>query len=208
MSSDGHPLLRGADSRIERGKPVNPGDLVAFRTRGFYAGVIKAGQRIGELGFWRYWFYAIRAIREGWPDSLWWCEYTHIAWVENVMSAGGAIIVQAVKRIDRVLLSTYEQAGISYITLPYPWPDPHLQAGIVNASVMIGKRYGLLTIFFDGLNYITPKWIRITGERKGRMNCAVLGARIWEHMGYSFPRDIDTWLITPGWLVKYFYKED
>ena len=184
---------------------LSAGDLVAFQTRGLYAFIIRVGQRLGVLN-WRFPYYAMRSIFKGCPDWLDYTDWTHIAYVTETLPDGDAKIVQAVRHVDEVLLSSY--AGIPQLVLPYPETASNLQAGIDWARQQVGEDYGIFAIFFKALNECTPEWVRINGERKGHMYCSILAARAWEHMGYAFERNTDVWLLSPSDEVKVFHRED
>lgn len=164
---------------------TKPGDLVGFQTSGFFATLIKFGQRIGRVKHWK---------------------ITHIACVEEVHPQSNDLgLIQAVRRVNRVTLDSYGNTPCEIIA--FPGPDDERPDVVRYLQAMVGLKYGVLVVISRAINYLTPKWVRVTGERKGRMDCSVIGARAWEHGGYIFPAATDVWQITPGNLADWFAKD-
>ena len=161
---------------------MKPGDLIGFETSGLFAALIRFGQRLGRVKNWR---------------------VTHIAIVDEVLADGVAWLVQAVRTVDVVSLNdAYE--GVPRHVLSWKGTNEDREDILRFGGEMVGMKYGVLTVVFRAINYLTPRFVRVNGERKGRMDCSVLGARAWEHGGFVFPRDVDVWQITPGELVDRF----
>ncbi len=179
---------------------MQPADLVAFKTSGPFAVIIKLGQRIGALGL-KFPFVAIKALFKGWPAELEWTSYTHIAIVESV-DGEDATLLQAVRKINRVLLSSY--GDTPHVVIPFPNADFHRADVIDFAEPYIGFSYGILSVVSRGINYLTPKELRVDFSRAGRMECSAYVARAWEHGAGIFPIGTDPWQLTPGDLKHRF----
>jgi len=163
---------------------INPGDLIAFSTDDKFGALIRFGQRVfGRSKNWR---------------------YNHIAVVEELLP-GDAYIIQAVRTIDRVLLSSYGETP--HVVIPFPGDPANREDVTAFAKAMLGMKYGVFTVVMRALNYLSPSFVRITGERKGRMDCSVFGARAWEHGAFIFPPTTDVWEQAPCDLVDAYYEE-
>lgn len=163
---------------------IHAGDLIAFQTKGDCASLIKFGQRyLGHSPDWR---------------------YTHIA--VAVTDGDDPDIVQAVRHVDRVKLSSY--GDTPYKVISFPGVSAQRKYVVQFTTEQVGSDYGVLAVVLKGINMATPDFIRITGERKGHMFCSVLGARAWEHGGYSFPPYVDIWLLSPSDLVDQRYLKE
>lgn len=160
---------------------IKAGDLVAFETQGFMARLIRFGQRwFGRSNFYRVTHIAV-AVTDGVDPDL----------------------VQAVRRVDKVKLSSYNCA---FGVLPFPGLDSQREYVVQWANQQVGQDYGIFAVILRGINYITPSFIRITGERKGHMFCSVFSARAFEHGAVCFTPETDIWTLTPSDLANLFYK--
>ena len=163
------------------------GDLVALKTKGFYAFLIRTGQRVfGRMS----------------PDEA---EYTHIVYVDEVLPTGDAWVIQAVRHIDRVLLSTCVP---EQLVIPFPKDDSLRILMRPFASACIGMDYGVLSVISRALNYLTPRWFRIDFSRAGRMDCSAFTMRVWEHASVVIPLNTDPLQTTPGDVVKWFRVQE
>jgi len=153
-----------------------PGDLVGFCTPDKFGAVIRFGQRhFQKLPKWY---------------------VNHIA---VVVSVDPPVIVQAVKRVDKVLLSSYGNTPMW--TIPFPGDESQRPYVVKFAMKQIGRKYGILSVISRAINMLTPRMIQINAEKAGDMDCACLGARAWEHGGVDLPYP-DPWQITPGQLAS------
>src|ERR1035437_2729989 len=141
---------------------MNPGDLVGFETSGPFAALIRFGQRLAHV-----------------RNST----ITHIAVITQVLSDGDAKIIQSVRRVDEVLLSSY--GPVPHVLIPSPLlpGDARRSDGVAFAQANLGRKYGVLSVISRGLNCLTPKAIQIGACRKGDMDCATLGVRVLEDEG-------------------------
>lgn len=152
-----------------------PGDLIGFETSGLFATAIRFGQRLAKVKH--------RKI-------------THIAVVERTTSDGDASIIQSVRRVNRVWLSSYGRTP--YIVIPFPGKPCDRAAVVAFAQSAEGRKYGVASVISRAINVLTPKFI--TFSRGGDCDCATLGARAWEHGGWVSPLwDTSQWM--PGQLA-------
>jgi hypothetical protein len=154
-----------------------PGDMIGFQTPDKFGAVIRYGQRhFQKLPKWY---------------------VNHIA---VVVSVDPTVIVQAVKRVDMVPLSSYPDSVNKWI-IPFPGDDSQRSYVVKFAMKQIGRKYGILSVISRAINMLTPRIIQINAEKAGDMDCSCLGARAWEHGGVDLPYP-DPWQIVPGQLAS------
>lgn len=168
---------------------MRQGDLIAFSTPGFYGNLIRFGERH---------FADVSAEA---------AEYSHIAYVDEVLPDGDAWLIQAVRTIDRVRLNAPREEG-GYVGVPHrvlEWPgdDDGRQRMRPFAASCLGMDYGVLSVISRAINYLTPEWFRIDFTRSGRMDCSAFGARVWEHGGWVIPERKDPFQVAPANLVQW-----
>lgn len=159
---------------------MRPGDLIGFKTPGFFAALIRFGQRLSGV------------LHE---------EITHIAVV--VDDADDPEIVQSVRLVDSVRLSSYGKTP--YIVIPFPGADANRADVVAFANSCVGRKYGVLSVISRGINCLTPKWWQFGCSRAGDMDCSTLGARSLEHGGVVIPWD-DAFQVMPGQLADAYFK--
>lgn len=157
------------------------GDLIGFQTPDKFGAVIRFGQRhFQHLPRWY---------------------VNHIA---VVVSVDPVVIVQAVRRVDRVLLSSYGDTPMWTIRFR---GNLYQRDDVVKfAEAQIGRKYGVLSVVCRALNMLTPKFIQVNANKAGDMDCSCLGVRAWEHGGMLVPWP-DPWQVTPGQLASYYGME-
>lgn len=168
------------DLRRDIGKPY-PGDLIGFETSGPFAWFIRLGQRLARVENY---------------------DITHIGVVVVVRSDGGdASIVQSVRRVNKVALSSY--GTTPYVVIPFPGADNE-RAGVVRfAMSCLGRKYGILSVLSRAWNTVTPSFIQFGCQRAGDMDCSALGARAFEHGGVRL-QGVDPFQYEPGQLADEF----
>lgn len=167
---------------------MNPGDLIAFETRGLFAALIRFGQRITHVKNWR---------------------YTHIAIVAEVQPNGDAKLIQSVRRVNAVWLNAPRSDGgyidIPRVVLPFPGGDDKRSQIVAFAQSALGRKYGVLSVVSRAINCLPPKWISF--EHGGDCDCSTLAARAWEHGGVILPQ-FDPYVVMPGNLVDWYLRGD
>jgi len=168
---------------VPQSSDFHAGDLVGFRTRGVFAAAIRLGQRIS--GIKHYDITHIAVVVEGGPDPL---------------------IIQAVRKINEVRLSSY--GDTEHVVIPSPLVpfDPCRSAAVTFAKSELGRKYGVMSVISRAWNTITPKWVRFGINRSGDMDCSAFGTRFFEHQGITVPWP-DPWQVFPGQLADEYIKE-
>lgn len=161
---------------------IQVGDLIGFKTRGLFAWVIRLGQRLAGVH----------------NNAV-----THIAVVSEVRPDGDAKIIQSVRRVDEVLLSSY--GNTPHVLIPFPGESSHRADVIAFARSKLNAKYGVLSVVSRGINTLLPKPFQIGFSRSGDCDCSTLGARAWEHGGVLLPWP-DPWQIEPGQLCDQYGK--
>jgi hypothetical protein len=160
---------------------MQPGDLVGFCTPDKFGAVIRYGQRhFQHLPKWY---------------------VNHIA---VVVSVEPVVIVQAVRIVDQVELSSY--GDIPMWTIPFRGTAVQRASVVEFATAQLGRKYGILSVVSRAINLLTPKWLAIDLNRAGDMDCSCLGARAWEHGSVLLPWN-DPYQITPGQLASHYGLE-
>lgn len=162
---------------------MNPGDLVGFRTPGAFAWCIRLGQRFAGVQH---------------------NDITHIAVVTE--ASADPLIVQSVRRVNTVRLSSY--GAVPHIVIPSPLgpDDPRRADGVAFARAQLGRKYGVLSVLSRAWNCVTPRWVQFGISRAGDMDCSALGARVFEHEGVVIPWP-DAFQVMPGQLADEYAKE-
>lgn len=162
---------------------MRPGDLIGFTTPDKFGAVIRFGQhRLMHLDHW---------------------QINHIAVVESVIGPVVSII-QAVRTVDRVSLSSY--GDTPHVVIPFPGQDNRRDDVVAFAQSKLGAKYGVLSVVSRAFNMLTPEVIRISANHNGDGDCSCLGARAWEHGGVILPWT-DTYQVTPGQIPETYGME-
>jgi len=161
---------------------MKPGDLIGFHSSGLFARLIRFGQRyFMRLNHW---------------------QISHIAVVVDVAD-GDAEVVQAVRRVDQVKLSSY--GTTPYVVIPFPGPEERRADVVAAARSKLGQDYGLLSVFSDAIDMLVPG-LHVEVIRNGRMCCSALGSWCWEHGGVIVPW-LSTAQVTPGQIPDAYGEE-
>jgi hypothetical protein len=155
---------------------LKPGDAVGFSTPDTFGKVIRFGQRrVMHVEHW---------------------QVNHVA---VVVALDPTVIVQSVRVVDEVALSTYFGGGNEIFPLAFPGPDSRRGDVVAFARSCLGRKYGVLSVISRALNDLTPKAIQINANRAGDMDCSCLVSRAWEHGSLILPFP-DVFQVTPGQL--------
>lgn len=168
---------------------AQPGDLIAFETRGIFGRLIQLGQWLKRSD---------RRYRR----------YHHIAvLVDQVANTphGPAdpanwLAVQAARRVDVAHVDEIAR-GCPFTVFACPKGVARSKV-VVQADKFVGIEYGVLTIVSIALNILTPRFLRVSFRAGGdpTLICSALGA-LCLHAGGWLHEWPDFYQVTPADLV-------
>ena len=168
-----------------------PGDIVAFKTAGFFAVLIRFGQRRKAIGIFR----AIASyFTKRYAAEITLCDYTHIA---ILASTDPLTCIQAVRRVDQAPLASIAK-GRPHLIISLP-SSINRDNVVTMAREYIDEEYGILSILSLALRALVP--LKFSFRDTRTVICSALGAICLQSGGYLrvWP---DLYSVMPFEIVK------
>jgi hypothetical protein len=158
---------------------AQPGDLVAFNTRGMFGRLIQLGQwlRRADRPF-RRWHH-IAVIVDHFPDA------TGHGSDGDPADPASWIVVQAARRVDKVWLDDVSP-NRPFAVLRCP-DGVNRSEVVAQANALIGAKYGILSVLSIAFNLLTPKFVHVDWRRDSTWICSALGAWCLHAGGWLHP---------------------
>jgi hypothetical protein len=119
-----------------------------------------------------------------------------MAIVVKIDPDGTVWCLQMVKHCSLVRLQDITPLGEIVVV---PCPDGvDRDKSVMFANLQLGVDYGDLDIVSIAINICLPSVLGFDVHKNDTLICSALVARSWEHGGYTLPRGIDPFTITPG----------
>lgn len=168
-----------------------PGDIVAFKTAGIFAVLIRFGQRRKAIGLFR----AIASyFTKRYADQIALCDYTHIG---ILASSSPPTCVQAVRHVDQAPLEAIAK-GRPYLIISLP-ASINRNNVVAMAREYVGEEYGVLSILSLAFRALVP--LKFSFRDTRTVICSALGAICLQAGGYLrvWP---DLYSVMPYEIVK------